>query len=253
MDGMSTSPTAGPFLDGTPEWDPSGNLWWIWCWSVETNTCVNRNAMSWNGTAFSRLGGAPQIIPSTIDNTLPFNNMAEMYPQSEFSIDASGTLFDTWLGLDNNQIWQIYVAETSSGHFLLHQVTHNLVQTQNALEAGSSSFIPSSASIVSMGQCTYIVYAEVFSIPIGTNAVPLPLGTVATQSCNDFASSSSSDLASFDDPNWGMNPDRDLLASGRVSFLFMNANDPQYGVSYVTDTTPGIGSLKVVDWYPSPN
>ncbi len=216
------------YLNGPPKFDPSGTLWFQFSWDT---TGINEYLIGWNGTSFIQFGGAAQTIPATNANLTPVLTLAAGQVQMGFTIDQFGVFYLPLVHDDGAGSLQVYVAESSTGAFVQHQLTANSGNT-----IANTVPVPY-PTMFTKGLSTYILFPDNFT---GLRQI------VAFVSGDHFLSSREFYPFLQYNPNWSMNPDPTRLASGVASFVYQDANDPTYGAVYATG--PNLGYLSILDW-----
>lgn len=230
------SPDYTAYLNGIPKWDPSLNLWFSWIMQSDNDQVQhNQYVMYWNGTAFKKFDGSAQTIPATISNITAVLTCTPSTNQSQFSIDSAGTLFIPYPALDGGGALQVFVAESSTGSFIAHQLTSNAGTT-------TANTIPAPyPTAVSIGTRTFVVHQDPFDVY---------KGLVSWVSPDNFTSVAKQYVVNGWNPNMSFNYDPDALVNKRLSFLFGDTNDTMYGAIYVSAGFPSAGQLSLIDWLP---
>jgi hypothetical protein len=133
--------------------------------------------------------------------------------------------------------YQVYVAENTTGSWVVHQLTNNI----NANWVNAATVSP---QVLCMNGFVYVVYPDIYSSERG----------VAVYQSNDGFATSVKFYPEFRfNPGWTLNYDPTVYPA-QASFLFMDADDYQYGVVYVNKTVgnPNLGNLSLCNWIPSP-
>jgi hypothetical protein len=220
------------YLNGLPKWNTNGTvLHWNWEWD---NTGINQYYMYWNGSSFFKYGGTSQSIPATDSNLSPIITTSGMTTQNDFNVDINGTIFIPYEQKDSFGNYQTYVSESSTGNFVTHQLSSNIKNIiYNTL----------GPTVIPFGSFVYIVYPNIWDAENGI---------VALQSSDNFYSFKKFFIGHRYNPNWTINYDSTAYYD-YISFLYMDSNDPQYGVSYVDTNLGNVnkGQLTLVKWIPS--
>lgn len=257
------------FVDGLPQWDKSGNLWFSYMLGDDTTPFFGCGSpthygcgeyvLGWNGTSFIKIGGAAQTVPITLANfspvyTINSGNEPGITILDSVSIDANNNLWKPWADTDGSGRLQVFVLGAN--------VATGVVGTPIQLTSNSSVFSPpmgagwlgpgsppepgdyiQSITAFSSGTCTWVTYADIYN---------WGNGQIAFKSCNNFASSTSSYITARFNPNQIIFPDqvRNYL-DGSMSFLFMYSNDTQFRFSTLfSSSSADIGKIWLMTMEP---
>lgn len=231
------------YLNGLPKFDSSGNLWFQWEWSTGGSALFNQYLIKWNGTSFLKFDDSAQTIPATPANLtaiMTISTSTGLSSQSDFAIDSAGVFYIPYVRNDANGNIQVWVAESSTGSFVEHQLTFGIST-------------PSQVTSASWGPTVFVLVGAAYVVH--TDVIGKELGAVVWASKDHFATATKNYLTQQYNPNWAMNLDPDRLAAGSLSFLYMSANDYQYGGLYIDTSTYNteLGKLSIIDWAPSVN
>ena len=229
---VSLEPSHSAYLNGLPKWDASAKrLYWNWSWDT---TGVNQFLVYWDGASWFQFGGTPQTIPVTSSNLNPVVSVATSVVQNDFNVDSGGVIYIAYQAPDAGNSYQIYVAESSTGSFVVHQITTNIAGVVNN---------DCEPVVLPIGGSVYIVYPDSFGPTRGLAVI---------KSSDKFSSWSKFYLTNRYNPNWTLNYDPSVFPLV-VSFLFMDSNDPQYGISYLNTSANNnlnLGQLVLINWHP---
>lgn len=251
--GLFTNYTsADPFINALPQWDSNGVLWWSWITYGNVPACAvdchNQEFIAgWNGTSWIKFGGAAQVSPITDANNTAVLTIGGGADQPNlgvlngFAIDTAGVMYLPYKNTDASGFYQEYVAESSTGSFVSHQLTANSI-TWNPPNPLLWVSVTQSPGIIVSGTCAYVVWSDIFAQRTGTRLA---------KSCNDFSTNQTYYLSSYFNPNWILFPDSGLQSSsGAVSWLYMDANDPQLMFTYLNNFSTGLGKVAIHSWNP---
>jgi len=240
IDGI-TGTQVSAYLNGIPQWDSAGNLWFSWEYRANGGVDqYNQYLVKWTGSAFKTYAGASVTIPITPSNLPELITIASgigLQNCNLFSIDSNNVITIPYTVADGGGKLQTWVAVSPS--FSSQQLTANLTAT------AANTFPNPYPAAISFGPNTYVTYPNSYG--------PNP-GITTFQTTNGGVSWAKTSLMHHYNPNWQLTPDPSRISLGVVSFLYLDANASVFGGAayiFAPVANADLGQLSIVDWIPT--